>query len=116
MKTNTLTTGLNSALLNSLVVGYVALIYLLGFGLLFFHDWRLNIVGVVLTVHSLVLSTYLIHELLHDNIFKQRHLNRLFGRLFTHLNGACYAPYDDMVEHHINHHIHHADFVPFDIA
>ena len=116
MKTNTLTTGFNPALLNSLVVGYVALIYLLGFGLLFFHDWRLNIVGVVLTVHSLVLSTYLIHELLHDNIFKQRHLNRLFGRLFTHLNGACYAPYDDMVEHHINHHIHHADFVPFDIA
>lgn len=116
MKTNTLTTGFNLALLNSLVVGYVGVIYLLGFGLLFAHDWRLNIVGVVLTVHSLVLSAYLIHELLHDNIFKQRSLNRFFGKFFTHINGACYAPYDDLVEHHINHHVHHADFVPFDIA
>ena len=116
MKTNTLTIGFNPALLNSLVVGYVGVIYLLGVGLLLPHDWRLNVVGVILTVHSLVLSAYLIHELLHDNIFKQRHLNRLFGKIFTHINGACYAPYDDIVEHHINHHIYHADFVPFDIA
>ncbi|HEY9768574.1 MAG TPA: fatty acid desaturase [Coleofasciculaceae cyanobacterium] len=116
MKTNTLTIGLNPALLNSLVVGYIGVIYLLGVGLLLPHDWRLNVAGVILTVHSLVLSAYLIHELLHDNIFKQRHLNRLFGKIFTHMNGACYAPYDDMVEHHINHHIYHADFVPFDIT
>ncbi|MEL6579812.1 MAG: fatty acid desaturase [Cyanobacteria bacterium J06621_12] len=116
MKTNTLTTGFNPALLSSLVVTYVGAIYLLGIALLLNNDWRFNIAGVILTVHGLVLSAYLIHELLHDNIFKQRNLNRLFGKLFTHMNGACYAPYDDMVEHHINHHIHHADFVPFDIA
>ncbi|MEL6930945.1 MAG: fatty acid desaturase [Cyanobacteria bacterium J06600_6] len=116
MKTNISTTELNPALLSSLVVTYVGAAYLLGVGLLFLQNWLLNTIGIILTIHSLVLSAYLIHELLHDNIFKQRRLNRFFGKLFTQINGACYAPYDDLVEHHINHHIYHADFVPFDIA
>ena len=116
MKTNTLTTRLNPAILNSLAIAYICVVYLVGVGLLFSHSWLLNIIGVILTTHSLVLSTYLIHELLHDNIFKQRSLNNLFGRILTHINGGCYAPYEDLVEHHINHHIYHVDFVPFEIA
>lgn len=116
MKTTTATRKFNPTLLNSLVIGYLGVIYLLGVGLLLIHSWQLNIVGVIFTIHSLVLSAVLTHELLHDNIFKQRHLNILFGKIVTHINGACYAPYEDLVEHHINHHIHHADFVPFDIA
>ena len=116
MKTDTLTNRYNPVLLNSFVVTYVGVIYLLGVGLLFARYWLLNTFGVILTIHGLVLSAYLIHELLHDNIFKQRKLNRFFGKFFTHINGACYAPYNDLVEHHINHHVHHADFVPFDIA
>ncbi|WP_036483800.1 fatty acid desaturase [Myxosarcina sp. GI1] len=116
METNTLTTKFNLALLNSLLITYVGVVYLLGVALLFPQNWLLNAIGVILTIHSLVLSAYLIHELLHDNIFKQRNHNSIFGRILTHINGACYAPYEDVVEHHINHHIDRADLVPFDIA
>ncbi len=114
MKTN-IETRFDPDLLNSLLITYMGSSYLLGVGLLLPHSWLSNGIGVVLIVHSLVLSAYLIHELLHDNIFKQRNLNSLFGRIFTHMNGACYAPYKDLVEHHINHHIYHVDIVPFDI-
>lgn len=115
MKTNTLVVGLNPALLNSLLIGYVCAVYLAGVGLLLFHSWLLNAIGVVLTVHGLVLSTVLTHEFLHDSIFKQRHLNRLFGQIMTHINGACYAPYEDLVQNHFHHHIYHSDIVPFEI-
>ena len=113
---STLTTKFNPAVLNSSLITYIGVVYLVGVGLLFSHNWLLNIIGVILATHSLVLSIYLIHELLHDNIFKQRNLNSLFGRILTHLNGACYAPYEDLVKHHINHHIYHTDFVPFETA
>ena len=115
MKVSILETKLNPDLLNSVLIVYLGAVYLLGVGLLLPHSWWLNGIGVILVVHSLVLSAYLIHELLHDNIFKQRHFNSLFGRIFTHINGACYAPYQDLVEHHLKHHIYHVDVVPFDI-
>lgn len=116
MKTNTLDTRFNPTILNSLVIAYSIAIYLLGVGLLISHSWSLNTVGVVLTIHSLVLSTVLTHEFLHDNIFKSRNLNSLFGQIMTHINGACYAPYEDLVENHRSHHIDRVDVVPFDIA
>lgn len=103
-------------LLNSFVLIYIAIAYGFGIGLLVQREWRLNLLGVVLVVHVLILSATLTHEFIHGNIFKQRSLNFFFGQLMTHINGACYAPYQDLVQHHFNHHVHHADFVPFEIS
>ncbi len=92
------------------------IVYSLGVGLLTVSRWELSLIGVVLLVHALILSAAFTHELIHGNIFKERALNSFWGQAMTHLNGACYATWDDLIEHHFNHHIHHADFVAFDIA
>lgn len=105
-----------AAILNIGVLLYICLIYGLGIALLVQDAWATNAVGLVLVVHGLVLSAAMTHELIHDNIFKQRSLNRFWGQVMTHINGACYAPYEDLVQHHFNHHIYHADFVPFESA
>jgi fatty acid desaturase len=101
--------------LNSLAIAYVIATYGLGVGLLILHTWQLNLLGVILLLHALVLSATFTHEFIHGNIFTMRSLNFFWGKVMTHLNGACYATWDGLVEHHFNHHLHHADFIEFDI-
>jgi fatty acid desaturase len=107
---------LSPLVLNTFALSHVWVAYGLGIGLLVASRWEWNLIGFVLLIHALILSATITHELIHDNIFKERPLNAFWGRVMTHLNGACYATWDDLVEHHFNHHIHHADFVAFDIA
>ncbi len=100
---------------NCLALIYTIVMYGLGVVLLLSQAWAWNPMGVVLVVHGLVLSATFTHELIHGNIFKEhRSLNAFWGRVMTHLNGACYATWDDLVSHYFNHHIHHGDFVGFD--
>ena len=101
--------------LNCFLLTYLFTMYVLSIALLIQQVWGLNLIGVLLLIHILILSGVLTHELIHGNIFKSRSLNMFFGQLMTHINGACYAPWEDLVEHHFNHHVHHADFVAFDI-
>ena len=94
---------------------YVFLVYSIGVVFIAVQPWQYNILGVTLLVHALVLSATFTHEFIHGNIFKNRKLNAFWGQAMTHLNGACYATWDALVEHHFNHHLYHADFVGFDI-
>lgn len=100
---------------NITAIAYVLVMYGLGVGLLTVELWQLNMLGVILLIHSLILSATFIHEFIHGNIFKERKLNQFWGQVMTYLNGACYAAWDELVEHHFNHHVHHADFIAFDI-
>ncbi len=104
------------ALQNAAALGYAIAAYGLGVGLLIVNNAWLNGLGVLLLTHGLVVSAALLHELLHGNLFKARSLNQFWGQAMTHLNGACYAPWEDLVDHHFKHHVHHADFVAFDSA
>lgn len=97
-------------------IAYTCIMYALGISLIIAQAWQWNVLGVVLLVHTLVLSATLTHEFIHGNIFKDRQLNVLWGRVMTHLNGGCYATWDALVEHHFNHHLHHADFTAFDYS
>jgi fatty acid desaturase len=100
---------------NILALFYTFLTYGLGVALLLIPSWGWNGVGVALVVHGLVLSATFIHELIHGNIFKEhRRLNAFWGQVMTHINGACYSTWDNLVSHHFNHHIHYGDFVGFD--
>jgi fatty acid desaturase len=112
---NTFRSMNSPTLKNATAIAYVFVAYALGLIALVQQFWWINIVGILLIVHSLAISTYLTHEFIHGNIFKERHLNRLWGKAMTYLNGACYATWDDLVEHHFNHHLHHADFGKFDL-
>lgn len=100
---------------NVAAILYTFAMYSFGIVLIVVHPWQFNVLGVVLLVHALLLSATFTHEFIHGNIFKDRKLNAFWGQVMTHLNGACYATWDALVEHHFKHHLHHADFVGFDI-
>jgi fatty acid desaturase len=101
---------------NMIAIAYVFVSYILGITLILQYSWLLNIWGVIAIAHSLVISTALIHELIHGNIFKSRQLNVFWGEAMTHLNGACYAPWANLVEHHFNHHLHYVDVVRYEVT
>ncbi|AFY95458.1 fatty acid desaturase [Chamaesiphon minutus] len=101
---------------NIVAIAYTFISYSLGILLILSSHWQLNILGIIAIVHSLSIATALTHEFIHGNIFKQRTTNAWWGRVMTHLNGACYAPWENLVEHHFNHHLHHLDVVRFDVV
>jgi fatty acid desaturase len=99
---------------NIAAIAYVFILYSSGIFAITLPFWQLNVLGVILIVHSLVISTALTHEFIHGNIFKSRELNAFWGKAMTHVNGACYAPWENIVKHHFNHHLEHVDVVRFD--
>jgi fatty acid desaturase len=107
---------LQPKLKNILAIAYVLSLYLLGIVAILQQSWLLNTLGVVAISHSLVISTGLTHEFIHGNIFKSRQLNVFGGKLMTCLNGACYALWENLIEHHFHHHLHHNDVVRFDLV
>jgi fatty acid desaturase len=101
---------------NIVAITYVFVLYGLGIAFIILPLWQLNILGVLFITHSLVISTSLTHEFIHGSIFKSRELNAFWGTVMTHLNGACYTPWEIMVTHHFNHHLKHVDVIRFDLA
>ncbi len=100
---------------NIISITYVILMYSLGIIAIAVEAWQINLLGAIAIAHSLVISTALTHEFIHGNIFEQRNLNQVWGQVMTHINGACYATWENLVEHHFNHHLHHVDVVGFNI-
>ena len=101
---------------NITAITYTYVVYSIGFSLILMQPWQSNFCGVVLLTHALVLSAAFTHEFIHGNIFSTKKTNVFWGRAMTYLNGGCYATWKALVEHHLNHHIHHADFVKFDAS
>lgn len=106
----------SSALKNIAALTYIFVAYVFGVVLLFFQSWWGNLLGVILTAHSLLVASVFIHEFIHGSVFKSQLLNIFWGRVMMHLNGACYATWKQISEHHINHHVYITDFIPFDYA
>lgn len=101
---------------NTIAISYVISFYIIGVILIIQEYWALNILGIVMLTHGLVISNCLTHEFIHGNIFKSRNFNSFWGQVMTHFNGSCYAPWEKIVEHHMNHHLRHVDLVRFDIV
>jgi fatty acid desaturase len=99
---------------NGAAIAYATVGYAAGVALLFVEPWWKNALGVVLTAHALLVGAVLIHEFIHGSIFKSRELNAFWGRVMMHINGACYATWQQIHDHHMNHHVHVTDFIPFD--
>lgn len=92
------------------VGGYCGAIALL----LLSNIW-LNILGVVLLTHCLVISAYLAHEFMHGTIFTDMKWNAVGGNIMLWLNGGCYAKFRDLAQEHIAHHVNRVDFAAFDL-
>jgi fatty acid desaturase len=97
-----------------LVIAYTVLGWALGIGLLTQASPLLNVLGVLLTTHTLVYSGYLIHECAHHSVFVSVAANDRLGVLMSWLNGACLADYARLKKKHLRHHSDRLDVVTFD--
>jgi fatty acid desaturase len=97
-----------------LVVAYTLSGWALGVWMLTRPGLGLNVLGVLLTAHTLIYSGYLIHECAHHCIFGTAEANDRLGVLMSWLNGACLADYDRLKKKHLRHHADRLDVVTFD--
>ena len=95
-------------------IAYAFLGWALGVWLMTMGGVMLNVFGILLTAHALVISAYLIHDCVHNAVFTRGAGNDRLGRLLTWLNGACVADYSRLKIKHLRHHSDRIDAVTFD--
>ena len=95
-------------------LGYAGVGYLLGFASLFHGSWVLNVCGMLLLAHAMVIAAYLIHECAHNAVFHRHRDNAKLGEVLSWLCGASYGTYEDMRYKHFRHHVDNDDVVCFD--
>jgi fatty acid desaturase len=74
----------------------------------------LNIAGVLLCAHAMILAAYLIHEAAHQTLFSAHWANRIAGEAMNFIAGSCYASFERIRHMHIRHHVDRADVTCFD--
>lgn len=99
----------NLAALSYAVIGYFA-----GWVCFFSQSLLINVAGVVLLAHSMVIAAYMIHECAHNTVFLKNRLNANLGRVLMWFTGACYGTYEEIRHKHFRHHVDRADVVAFD--
>lgn len=99
---------------NLLAFTYAVGGHLAGLALLTVTNPGLNALGVLLTMHSMVIAAYLIHEAAHMSLFLEQRHNRYTGELMAWICGAAYASYDRIRHFHLRHHRDRADVARFD--
>ena len=93
---------------------YVVLGYPLGIAGLFQPAWPVNILGVLLLAHSMIIAAYLIHECGHNLVFRRSRNNARLGEFMSWICGAAYGTYEDMRYKHFRHHVDNDDVVWFE--
>ena len=104
---------------NRLLPNLLAILYALGgygagWALLFLGSFPEQILGALLLGHSMVISAYLLHEAVHNAIFKDPARNLNLARFLNWLTGTPYNSAADIREKHLRHHFDVADVVAFD--
>jgi fatty acid desaturase len=99
---------------HGLVIAYVLVGWPCGIWLLTRAPWGANVVGTLLTAHTLIISAYLIHDCAHHAIFAGASGNDRLGVLMSWINGACLANYSRLKKKHLRHHSDRLDVVTFD--
>jgi fatty acid desaturase len=101
--------------INTSAVAYAVIGYGVGlFGITQTSGW-LNLLGVLLIVHTLVWSAYLVHDLIHGNLFQKSSWNGAIAQVLLFLTGSCYSRYRPLASHHLAHHKNRADIISFSI-
>jgi fatty acid desaturase len=101
-------------LANTAVLAWTCLGWLGSFALMAAPAIWVNIAGVLLCVHTMVLAAYLIHEAAHQTLFAQHAVNHRIGEAMSFVAGASYASFERIRHMHIRHHLDRADVACFD--
>ena len=102
--------------LSVLVISYVILGNLAGLACLLSSRLALHVLGILLLVHSTVLSGLLNHEFMHRAVFRSARTNDWAGAVMAMFNGACYVPFELLRRQHIAHHVHKVGYDGFSIT
>jgi fatty acid desaturase len=73
-----------------------------------------NLAGVLLCSHAMILAAYLVHEAAHATLFSGLRANRRIGEWMSFIAGSGYASFDRLRHMHIRHHRDRADVTCFD--
>jgi len=104
----------NGVLPNSLALAYIIITYPLALWGLAVSGGMLYLVWCLLLAHTLVISAYLIHECIHNTIFRKSRHNRWLGQALAWLTGAAYTPYTKLQTKHLRHHADRVDVLALD--
>jgi fatty acid desaturase len=99
---------------HGLVLSYVFLGWLGSFALMASRSIALDILGVLLCAHTMVLAAYLIHEAAHQTLFISRRANQWVGEAMNCIASSGCASFERIRHIHIRHHLDRADLVCFD--
>ncbi len=103
------------AIAHSLALSYVVVGWAASFALMGSSNAALDIVGLPLCVHTMVLAAYLIHEAAHQTLFVSPRANCWAGESMSFIAGSCYASFGRIQHMHIRHHVDRADLLCFDL-
>ena len=86
---------------NTAVLLWTSLGWLGSFAFMGAHAAVLNVIGVVLCTHCMVLAAYLIHEAAHQSLFASASGNRRIGEWCSFIAGGSYASFERIRHMHI---------------
>jgi fatty acid desaturase len=103
-----------AAVANTLALGWACAGWLGSFALMGAQSAYLNVAGVLLCAHAMVLAAYLIHEAAHQTLFAAPWANSFAGEAMNFIAGSAYASFERIRHMHIRHHLDRADLTCFD--
>lgn len=100
--------------LNLLALSYAVGGWLAGWAGLLSGSLWLAAAATLLLAHSMVIAAYMIHESVHNTVFRDNAHNVKLGKALSWLVGGCYGSYEGIRNKHFRHHVDRADVVAFD--
>src|SRR5260370_22506529 len=101
------------ALATAVVLGWPCAGWLGSFALMGAHAVILNIAGVLLCAHTMIIAAYLVHEAAHQTLFAAHRANAFAGEVMNFIAGSAYASFERIRHMHIRHHLDLADLTFF---
>ncbi len=101
-------------LYHSGAIGYVVVMYGLGWVGLFQDSWLINLLAVLMLAHGMIIAAYMIHECGHNLVFRKHGHNAVLGRILSWVAGSAYGTFEDIRYKHFRHHVDNDDVVWFD--
>jgi fatty acid desaturase len=102
------------AFANTLVLLVTSAGWLGSFALMASNSPALNVLGLLLCAHAMVMAAYLVHEAAHQTLFAIPRVNRWVGETMSFMAGSPYASFERIRHMHIRHHLDRADLICFD--
>src|SRR5260370_17672242 len=102
------------ALATAVVLGWPCAGWLGSFALMGAHAVILNIAGVLLCAHTMIMAACLVHEAAHQTLFAAPRANAFAGEVMNFIAGSAYASFERIRHMHIRHHLDRADLTCFD--